>query len=312
MTRSNRAVSLIEVLVVIGLFGVLIGLLLPAIQNVRTKAAKTSCQNNLKQVGLALHNYESSHGCFPPSSYERIPLNLPVPHDPNQILSWRALILPQIEQENLWELSVQACNIESKAFLNPPHVGNATVIPIYVCPSDDRLRIPLQRADGIQVACTSYIGVAGYIITGVSYLQGMLGTNGPKGSRDVVRLTDVSDGTSQTVAVGERPPPESLQAGQWYSKVLDGSSIIYPGPDEALLANGPIASGDYQCQLALTRYGPGRIDNPCDRYHFWSLHQGGANWLFADGSVRFLPYSARDLIPALATRAGGEVVDIIE
>jgi prepilin-type processing-associated H-X9-DG protein len=62
---------------------------------------------------------------------------------------------------------------------------------------------------------------------------------------------------------------------------------------------------DPACVTAQRRYGPGRLDNPCDRYHFWSLHSGGGNWLFADGSVRFLTYTAGSILPALATRAGG-------
>ena len=93
---------------------------------------------------------------------------------------------------------------------------------------------------------------------------------------------------------------------------LDGRAIPWPGPDDAMPADMPKRAGDDECRMAGTRFGPARAENPCDRYHLWSLHPGGANWLFADGSVRHPAYSARDTIPALATRAGGEAVALPE
>ncbi len=124
-----------------------------------------------------------------------------------------------------------------------------------------------------------------------------------------VRIVDITDGSSQTLIVAERPPPDTLQAGKWYTWVaVFGVWANRYGPDENLVAEGGIVPGD-NCAGPF-RFGPGRTDNNCDRYHFWSLHPGGGNFAFADGSVHFLRYSAADILPALATRAGGEVVGV--
>jgi prepilin-type processing-associated H-X9-DG protein len=109
--------------------------------------------------------------------------------------------------------------------------------------------------------------------------------------------------------VGERPPPDSLQAGRWYS----GLYVLEPfgGLDTILCANQiKISPFDLECAAAGTAFGPGRADNPCDRYHFWSFHTGGANFLFVDGSARLMPYTAASILPRLATYAGGEAVTV--
>ena len=240
----------------------------------------------------------------PPNHIPSPPPGHAYTNDPNQLLSWRALILPQIEQTSLWESSVQACQIDVFPFHNPPHIGYATVIPVYICSTDSRLRSALRNPFGDEAAFTSYIGVAGYVDVLSTYKPGVLGVPLSAGPR----FTDITDGTSQTLMVAERPPPNSLQAGRWYGLIPNTLQIPSSGPDEAMPANTPLTITDTECRFAGTQFGPGRLDNPCDRYHFWSLHIGGANFLFADGSVRFLPYTSRDIIPALATRAGGEVV----
>ncbi len=290
--RAGRSgFSLVELLVVIGIVGLLIGLLLPAVQGVRARAARSGCSNNLRQVGVALHNHHDHHGRLPPLPYS-------TSSDPNFRFGWTVHILPYIEHDVLWKASLRALQSELATWKNPPHIGFATVIKLYVCPSDPRLLSPLQDAKGITAAYTSYIGV-----NGARNLDGVLGRVGSG-----IRLADIADGTSQTVMAGERPPPAALQAGRWYSPgPLFGQSIP-PGPDDGLPVIGIPYPGD-SCRGPFL-FGPGRLDNPCDRYHFWSLHPSGANWLFADGAVRFLSYSANDILPALATRAGGEVVNL--
>lgn len=304
MIRSHPlryGISLVELLVVLGLISILLGLTLPAVQSTRAAAARVSCQNHLKQIGIALHACHGVHGRFQP-----MPQQPPVPgvlgHDPYHLLSWQAVLLPFLEQNHLWELSVQACREESLPFHNPPHVGYATVIPVYGCPADSRLSKPLRDpGSGQMVAYSSYVGVVGDTIRGRGVFSYDIGT----------RLSDITDGTSHTLMVGERPPPDSLQAGQWYSGVTDGRFDVERGPDGFLYTRGPAFPNHYSCPYhALPDFGPGRLSNPCDRYHFWSLHPGGANFLFADGSVRYLPYRASAILPALATRAGGEVVEL--
>jgi prepilin-type processing-associated H-X9-DG protein len=299
----RRSFTLIEALVALGIFGLLCSLLVPAVQRTRETAARASCLNNLKQIGHAIHSYHDTFGCFPPA---RPPAVQPPPtHEPDTLLNWMALVLPQMGQEGLWDLSVQACAADWNPGSNPPHVGYATVVRAFICPDDDaRLSSPLGNAQFSPAAFTSYIGLDG--------IAGLAGHHpprpGPLGSAPGIRLTDIVDGTSRTIMIGERPPPSSLQAGRWYPAFLYemGSN----GPDSYVWF--PVLNdNDTECpHSGFPNLGPGRIDNPCDRFHLWSLHPGGANFLFCDGSARFLPYSANSIIPALSTIAGGEQVSI--
>jgi prepilin-type processing-associated H-X9-DG protein len=276
------AFSLVELLIVIGLIGLLLALLLPAVQRVRQSAARLQCANNLKQIGIGLHHFHDMHGRLPP-----LPTKKGSPGDPNALLSWRVLILPQVDQYSLWLTSFEACRIDPSASKNPPHVGLSTVVPIYVCPSDSRLLSPLLDPSGHTLAYSSYLGVAG----------ARLAADGVLGPVPGIRLADIIDGTSQTLMVGERPPPEALESGSWYTNTYPDDTITVEGqniPNQ--VCNPPF------------HFGPGQLSNPCDQFHFWSLHPSGANFLFADGSVHFITYDAAPIIPALATRNGGEVV----
>jgi prepilin-type N-terminal cleavage/methylation domain-containing protein/prepilin-type processing-associated H-X9-DG protein len=300
--RDRRGFSLVELLVVIGLLGVLVGLVLPAVQQARASAARVGCLNRLRQVGLALHHFHDAHGRFPP-----LPVGPKAARDPNALLSWMALLLPQLEQEALYRASAEACRIDAEPLHDPPHVGLAAVVAAYVCPSDGRLLTPHTDRFGVRAAFTSYIGIAGTLPPGArTGLDGVLG--GSPGRR----LSDVTDGTSQTLMVGERPPPDSLQAGWWYSGIwFYGEG--YRGPNNAFFIGNTakaLGGADDGCIIVRATLGPGRTDNPCDRYHLWSLHPGGANFLFADASARFLSYSAEPLMLALGSRSGGEVVEL--
>jgi prepilin-type processing-associated H-X9-DG protein len=308
--RPRSAFTLIETLVVIGVIGIVVGLLVPAVQSARDAAARISCLNNLKQIGLALHHYHDIHHQFPP-----LPVPSPISRDPNARLGWMALILPQMEQEPLYQASVQACQIDSN-FLHdpphiddPPHIGFSTVVRSYACPSDSRLLTPLTDSFGVRATFTSYIGIAG-TRPPPGATMGLVGVfPGSPGCR----LSDIRDGTSQTIMVGERPPPDSLQAGWWYP-IFHKLRTGFRGPNNFLLLGN--TAYDYEgeenegCILSKEAFGPGRLDNPCDRFHLWSLHRGGANFLFADGSARYLPYSAEPLVMAMGSRSGGEVVEL--
>ncbi|MEX2175708.1 MAG: DUF1559 domain-containing protein [Pirellulaceae bacterium] len=298
-----------ELLVVIGLVGLLVGLLLPAVQQSRASAARIQCLNNLRQIGLALHQHHDLHGRLPPQ-----PAASGNPSDPNLLLRWPALILPQMDQAPLWDVSSQACQADPDATHNPPHVGNRTVIRSYVCPADPRLLSPLETPPGDLESLFSYTGIAGSPHGG-TYVQlpGRLllkSAGGVLGDKPGIHLANITDGTSQTLMVGERPPPASLQVGRWYA----AASMLtqFPYPDGTMHIPESSYSPQDPCNPSDTGFGPGRLDNPCDRYHLWSLHGGGANFLFADGSARFLPYSAAPLMPALATRAGNEQVQLPE
>jgi prepilin-type processing-associated H-X9-DG protein len=126
-----------------------------------------------------------------------------------------------------------------------------------------------------------------------------------------VRISEITDGTSNTLAVGERPPYPQGGWGVWYSGVwgagATGTGAVVLGVTEPC---APPDFLDHPCDGMVFRFGPGTIDNSQDAYHFWSLHPGGANFLFADGAVHFLPYSALPIMEALASRAGHEAVSL--
>ena|SRR5438045_4620333 len=114
MTRARPGITLAEVLVVTGIIGVLVGLTLPAVQRSRAAAARTGCQNNLKQIGLALHHFHDAHGRLPPLPHRRSG-----PGDPNAHLGWMALILPQVEQGVIYRASEEACRADPDPLHNP-------------------------------------------------------------------------------------------------------------------------------------------------------------------------------------------------
>ena len=293
--------SLIEVLVAIGIIGVLLGLLLPAVQRVRDTSQRTSCQNSLKQIALALHNYHSRSGCLPPA--RALTFSDHIQGQPDAVLSWLAQILPDIEQDALWLQSVEACRLDAKPTHNPPHVGYATPMKCYACPSDGRLVTALSTPSGDFAAFGSYVGVGGtYNYHG--FKAGMFFSD------PGFRFTDVDDGTANTIMIGERPPPDSLQTGRWYTEAVNVEP--FGGLDTILCVNqARLSPFEFECSQAGNNFGPGRTENPCDRYHFWSLHTGGANFAFADGSVKFLNYNiSPHLLAALGTHSGGETATI--
>ncbi len=296
--RIRPGSSLIELVVVVGIIGILFGILIPAAQRTRGAAVSLSCKNNLRQIGLALQTYDSQYGRLPPTNSQPLSSN-----DPNALLGWMALILPEIEQSGLYSLSEQACRVDREPTHDPPHVGFSTVIPAYVCPADARLRNPLTDQFNYTAAYTSYIGFGGCLTPESDRVLPGVFSRTPG-----IRLMDITDGTSNTVMAGERPPPDTLQAGWWYPiYVGDGSG--FRGPNNVLTI-GPIKLwAQDPCVGVRGTFGPGRLDNPCDRFHVWSLHSGGANFLFADGSVRFLGYSAEPTMVGLVSIAGGEPID---
>ena len=292
-TASRSGYTLIEVLVAIGILALIIALLLSAIQKTREAAARAKCQNNLRQIVLALHSWHDSYGCFPPG------LSVEADNGMYPYLGWTGRILPQIEQAPLWEEIVIAL-AEDPAFSSlPPHAAIQQVpIAIYTCPSDGRL--PGPNYVGLSLyAFTSYLGVEGInqnIRGGCLYLD------------SVVHIVDISDGTSQTLLVGERPPSADLVFGWWYR----GMGQDRNGSGDMVLGARELNTYETSCPPGPYNFMPGKFDNQCDLFHFWSPHPGGANFAFADGSVHFLNYNMDSVMPALATCAGGEVVSLPE
>lgn len=299
--NACKAFTLLELIIVFTIIGILICLMLPAVQYSREGASRVECQNNLRQIGAALHLHHDIFRCLPPR-----PLTSD-PHDLNRLLQWRALILPHLDQEPMWNAALTACANDPIPYHHPPHEGYVTPVQAYLCPNDRRLRLPLTLPDGKRLACSSYLGVSGSPLGSTQIgpqtwvpSPGLLGQV-PAGPN----FGEVTDGLSQTLMAGERPPPHNGVAGGWYSMHL-WSNGYYVGPDNAM--NIPAALSGDNCIVSESGIGPGRIDNPCDRYHFWSLHPGGVNFLLGDGSVRFFHYTKAPIMPALATRSGNEAV----
>lgn len=295
--RSRPAVTLIELLVVLGILAVLVGLILSAVQNVRQAAARVQCQNTLRQLALALHNHHDAIQSLPPG--HRSLLN----RDIQPFSGWTLSTLPYVEQTTLSEKSRMAYRTSLVPFNNPPHTGLAIVVPAFLCSSDSRVWTPqLSQRNQMLVAFTSFLGVSGRNTAGK---EGLLYQD----SRH--HLTDATDGTSNTLLLGERPPSHDYQFGWWYAGVgqqLSGSADLILGVREPNLQ--PILQGSL-CGPGNYPFRPATgVNDPCGMFHYWSLHPGGANFAFADGSVRFLAYSADAILPALATRAGGETVTL--
>ena len=290
--RAQRAFTLIELLVVIAIIAILIGLLLPAVQRVRETAARAKCENNLKQIGIALHAYHDTNSKFPSGWYG----------------NWSSLqyttafvqILPYLEQTSL------SAQTQTWLTANPGYPWQAAnpsiafIMPMYICPSNPLPTTVSAASAGLNtpVALTSYLGCAGTSSGNPLSGDGVLYCN------STVRILDISDGTSNTILVGERPASADLQYGWWpgaYGTGYGDGDCVLGARDVALATN---AFGAPASNVGLR---PGNPTNQGDAAHWWSAHTGGANFLFADGSTHFLPYSADSILPALCTRAGGEV-----
>jgi prepilin-type N-terminal cleavage/methylation domain-containing protein/prepilin-type processing-associated H-X9-DG protein len=295
MDLNRRGFTLLELLVVIAIIAVLGGLLLPAVQRVRAAAARCQCANNLRQVGVALHHYHDAQGTLP-AGVTGDPPNEALP-----FMSWLTRLLPYVEQDVLWGVTLTAYGSQPFPFDNPPHLGFATPVGLFGCPLDGRVSQTQLTHGSLSAALTSYVGVLG---TDYTHRDGVL----YRDSR--VRLTDVTDGTSNTVMVGERPPSPDFWYGWWYAgfgQAGTGSADMLLGVQELKWPGAEYVAG---CSDGPYAFRPGSVGQQCDLFHFWSLHPGGANFLYADSSVHFLGYDAADVLPALATRAGGEVVDV--
>lgn len=296
MLSRRRAFTLIECIVVIAILALLIGLLVPAVQKVRTVAAKAHCASNLRQLAIGVQNYDSTHGRLPQGCGYPFDAQLPGPRTGAGI-SWQTAILPQIDQSTLWSEIWMTHTLDPTGDLNGRHrIHGGVLLPVFTCPADgvdhvfDRL--------GQRIALTNYSGVAG---TNLFINDGMMH------AKYTVRLTDVTDGTSNTIMIGERVPGRHGEGGAWYANwgvrsACVVAQIMPAGYDSPLPED---ASG---CVGQRYSFGPANRNAGCTLERYGSFHPGGANFAFADGSVRFLRYSAVDIIPSLATKAGGETV----
>ena len=297
--------TLIELLVVIAIIAILIALLVPAVQKVREAAARTQCANNLKQIGLAIHNYHDVRKRLPPARGEYFLTYAQAlgytsannygglfPGGFTQYGGWMCSILPYVEQDTLFN----AMKYQGTAY-GVFFTYYSKAIPIFRCPSDPRNVDETPNGGNM----TNYLGVTGSDGTFNEEFYGP--SNGIFNLKSTgQRLTDVIDGTAYTLMVGERPPAKDKYWGWWsvsdYDCLLSTVDII-----GQYFYSGCISPGLYR---------PGKLNAGCsgDSNHFWSFHTGGGMWLFGDGSTRYIPYTAQPITIPLATRAGGETVSM--
>lgn len=316
MSTQRRAFTLIELLVVIAIIAILIGLLLPAVQKIREAANRMKCSNNLKQVGLACHNYESAYGRFPPA------INLPIstqsgavfpsntlytsgkisnPPDANLFYSWCEALLPFIEQGNLQkQLNLTA---REYANCNGPNSVGAQVVNIFLCPSD---YMPQKVTTYTTGGVTYYFGMNSYLANGGTrswYVSNMT-NDGMFWINSQVTFADVLDGTSNTLLFGERNHKEPY----WTTfQTLGGWAWANYSAGQDYIGSTPVP---VNCSLPPgTDPPPFALQDPrvCA---FGSQHSGGANFCMADGSVRFMTLTSNAQLPllqALSTRGNGEI-----
>ena len=311
--RRTRAFTLIELLVVIAIIAILIGLLLPAVQKVREAAARTQCQNNLKQIGIALHAYHDVRGTFPPGGVTNGPCCGTLSGT-----TWTVEILPYLEQDNLYKQYNQAQLNEhsSQAFVRTQS------LKVFSCPSDNPPEL-LQPASGpgsgLQYMTGSYRAMSGRGSTDVNSVwfddpasgstglprewKGVLHGTALQYGLSPERFASITDGTSNTIVVGEyHTRTEPRRRSFWaYTYTSYNQSSATPFAFTLL--------ADYQgCRtqnIALLG-----TDNHCKR-GWGAFHTGGINWLFGDGAVRFLATTLDlNMFMGLATAAGGEIVNV--
>jgi len=297
MKRTNRqGFTLIELLVVIAIIAILVAILLPAVQQARSAARRSQCKSNMKQIGIALHNYHETLNILPMGSHVRGS-------------AWGSLVylLPYMEQAQAYETidfeqsdccdMVIAYQAMSPALPEPQSLH----FPAFQCPSDPNsgrsfLSGPLGPNPGSgdcgRIVPGNYLGVSGD--TGHSFpacfTNHTTNGNGIFYSQSGTRFRDITDGVSNTLAYGERGLPAGLGWGwvkcggsecEQYLSVQDG--LVPPQNEDSNAIN--ISS-------------------------YWSWHHGGAHFLMADGAIRFLTLStSQSILEALATRSGEELVD---
>jgi len=319
--KQGRGFTLVELLVVIAIIGILVGLLLPAIQAAREAARRSQCGNNLRQMGVALHNYHDALGTFPPGNYAKTAGTCPGRQRPGVDIpsenraNWMILILPFLEQRELHE---------SYDFREPNESPRnqrvrETAVPTYLCPSDSnagRLLVPGMgpaAADALNIPYMtgSYRGMSGRS-DGLMFLDSGDLTSFPRNWRGPLHVVGILgfsaesmrtiiDGTAHTLMVGEAVTRTNPEYGTFWAYSHSFYSLSAATPQERVLW------GDYE---ACAKRGGQGFSSPCRR-GWGSPHRGGIQFLACDGSVHFIATTIDpELFAQLATIAGRELAMI--
>lgn len=323
MPRPSRGFTLIELLVVIAIIAVLIALLLPAVQQAREAARRSTCKNNLKQYGLAIHNYHETYGVFPPASNNTNQWN-------NYAVGWQVRILPFTDQAPLYnEMDFAAGGVVGaagvdKLLANGKYLRQMET-PYSKCPSDSSSSpdgnwaqasyggsLGSQRTDSANGACNLFFtpnvhyedpaGNAGHGNTGSKLnISGIFG----RVLADKVSFADITDGTTNTIIVGEILPACNDHGGGWWH---------YNGMANAHASTSVPINTMTTCNRPYTRQSP--PFPTCTAQNNWNLswgfrsaHTGGAHFLLGDGSVRFISENLDyNTYQRLGGRSDGKVV----
>jgi prepilin-type N-terminal cleavage/methylation domain-containing protein/prepilin-type processing-associated H-X9-DG protein len=369
-SNARAGFTLIELLVVIAIIAVLIALLLPAVQSAREAARRIQCVNNMKQIGLALHNYQDAYGSFPLGGVEPPPGSGWGAALLATRISWRALVLPFMEQGNLSNAINFSVSMDGQRDTGASEMYTAwvTVMNVWLCPSDGNngngllpwwnggmnpngnaagiVTPPANPATGTPatvIAVTNYSGSFGDNYSGGPLCGGCLpwetypGTNLPNGvarigwngywgtvygdapmftygqgslrgffdyqTLQTAKLASVTDGTSNTIIVGEVLPVQTIDSNFWNENGgTAGVTIPINWNSNTIPATDPTCNGNWSGPVLGCRFGAASKG-------FKSMHPAGANFVLADGSVRFLKSSiSTATYAALGSRNGGEVV----
>jgi prepilin-type N-terminal cleavage/methylation domain-containing protein/prepilin-type processing-associated H-X9-DG protein len=309
-SKDRQAFTLIELLVVIAIIGTLMGLLMPAVQKVRETANRLGCGNNLRQIGLACQNYHDTLGTLPPG-YRASYTYFDGASDTWPGWGWAAFLLPQLEQEPLYR------SINFSLPINAPQNAAAvqSIIKTYLCPSDVWSPDPSVVPDGfgnplVSAAPSSYAACCG---------GDESDTFGPGGQgvfyrNSRTRLSDITDGTSQTILVGDRSWGNAQ--GIWAGAAAGG--VILRGRLNPCPGNSAASYPAATLVLAHSHLNNATTDTDGGLDDFSSKHTGGSNFVFADGSVHFIRSVSSDIpgggytadslaLQALGTRAKNDV-----
>jgi prepilin-type N-terminal cleavage/methylation domain-containing protein/prepilin-type processing-associated H-X9-DG protein len=311
--RPRPAFTLIELLVVIAIIAILVGLLLPAVQKVRLAAAKLQCFNNLKQIGVALHNYNDTLGSLPNGHVELV-----VAGKFQYFSGWNIQILPYVEQEPLWRTYLDT-PIPNQAQANQNFCK--TYLPVFTCPSDTRAR-QIFKPETVAPDGTGNPGNIFYMAGSYKAMTGIgdvrttdtfagfwnevqVAQNAHPSGRGAFHgdgrsglvpesLNTILDGTSNTIFIGERHTKTHFTRGPFWADTFN----LYNGGASWPFSITLIADYD-KCQKAVN-------SNYC-KYGWGSFHPGGISFLFGDGHVRSI-YQGVDMsvFMALSTIQGGE------
>lgn len=324
MPQLRRGFTLIELLVVIAIIAVLIALLLPAVQQAREAARRAQCKSQLKQISLAIHNYEGTHTCFPPGQ-----IRIPFAVQP-RVRGWSMFVqlLPYFDQAPLyqrWDF------FDSLA--NETNNNTGTVLPVLICPSASLTANPFVKSGGARYALTSYAGNGGTQShppaalsgDGVFSSTGPAITTPPSIQHGLIRIRDVIDGTTNTLLLGERSHfdrnYDTFFANGIATNPMGGWGYWSPTGGNFGLTDVTLSSWAPINSSLPYNYAnrPGSISTAADfdaapesinrLCAFGSQHTGGAHFALVDGSARFINENVdRTLFRALSTRAGNEVV----